>query len=160
MRLFHTTRAVLLGGLSAGVLDITAAFVWQGLKHHSPRWVLQSVAGGLLGRAAFEGGWETATLGLFLHGFIALVATAVYHAASVRLPLLIRHAVVGGISYGVAVYLFMYGVVLPNSALQFQFWSQSALSILVGLLIHIGCVGLPIALLARWAARASPSPTP
>ena len=47
-------RAILWGGLLAGVGDITFAFVvWRGI---GPVRVLQSVASGLLGAAAREGG--------------------------------------------------------------------------------------------------------
>ena len=55
-------------------------------------------------------------------------------------------------SYGIVVYLFMYGVVLPLSAYHLKFFTQPATAALTGALIHTFCVGLPIALCARrWA---------
>jgi hypothetical protein len=149
----NLAQAILLGGLSAGVLDITAACVNGGLHGRSPSWVFQSVAGGWLGRDTFQGGWKTAALGLLTHFFIATVAAAVYCAASLRLPPLTQRAWIFGPLYGVAVYLFMYGIVLRLSAYHSKFYNQTASAILTGVLIHIFCVGLPIALAARLYAR-------
>jgi hypothetical protein len=143
-------RTVLVGGLLAGTLDIFAAFVVYGLRGASPVRILQSVASGLRGPAAFRGGLSTAALGLGLHFFIALVAAAVYYAASRRIGLLVRRPVVSGSLYGIAVYLFMNHVVVPLSAVPRRpFVLGVALVILV---VHILCVGLPIALVV---ARAS-----
>ena len=46
----------------------------------------QSIASGLLGKAAYEGGSATAPLGLALHFFIAFVMALVYVLAARRLP--------------------------------------------------------------------------
>ena len=147
-------RAIIAGGAAAGTLDILAALINSGLRGVGPGRVLQTIAGGLVGRAAaVEGGMKTAALGLALHFLIATSAAAVYYAASLKLPALKRRAVVCGMLYGVAVYLFMYTVVLPLSALQTRFFSQAATAILTSLLIHIFCVGLPIALATRRFAQ-------
>jgi hypothetical protein len=52
--------------------------------------------------------------------------------------------------YGVAVYFFMSRVVVPLSAARKLPFSFEQL--LTGLVIHILCVGLPVALLARRSA--------
>jgi O-antigen/teichoic acid export membrane protein len=148
-------RAILLGGLSAGVLDITAACINSGRRGRGPVWVLQSVAGGWLGADTLNGGLKTAALGLVTHFFIATTAAAVYCVASLRLPWLVRRAIIAGALYGVAVYLMMYMVVLPLSAYRFKFFNQPASAIVIGVLIHIFCVGLPIALAARRQAKYS-----
>jgi len=109
--------------------------------------VLQSVAGGLLGRAAAEGGLATAALGAVLHFFIALVWAAVFWLASRKLRVLVRHPVVCGLLYGAAVYFFMYFVVLPLSAVYFK-PSRELSSILLNSAGHMLLVGLPIALAA------------
>lgn len=140
---------ILWGGLVAGALDIAAAF-FNSIRHGgSPLRVLQSIAGGLLGRSAYQGGLQTASLGLLLHFLIASAATAVYYAASLKLPLLVRHPFIYGPLYGIAVYLVMYTIVLPLSALKAGVSNLSAEAVLTGLLIHIFCVGLPIALVVR-----------
>jgi hypothetical protein len=128
-------------------LDITAAFVNSGLRGRSPMWVLQSVASGLLGADSYKGGFATAALGAALHFFIATVATAVYYAASRKLKFLVRQAVVCGVLYGVAVYLFMNLIVL-RLAFPLRISSTPA-AVATGMTIIIFCVGLPIALIVR-----------
>ena len=141
-------QAILWGGLIAGILDITAAFVNSGLRGGgSPIRILQVIASGVLGAESYKGGLRSAALGLALHFFIALVATAVYYVASRKLKFLVQWAVVCGLLYGVAVYLFMYQIVLP-----LVFTSRNPMSIatvITGLIIHMLFVGLPISLVIR-----------
>jgi hypothetical protein len=144
----RAARAVLWGGLLAGLGDITFAFVVSGLRGVGPVRVLQSVASGLLGAAAREGGLATAALGALLHFLIAFVWATVYWLASRRLTVLVRHAVVCGLLYGAAVYAFMYLVVLPLSAVYFK-PSFAPSAVLLNAAGHMLLVGLPIALAAR-----------
>jgi hypothetical protein len=44
-------------------------------------------------------------------------------------------------------------VVLPLSAYHFKFFNQPVTAILTGVLIHLFCVGLPIALVVRGLAK-------
>jgi hypothetical protein len=138
---------ILTGGLIAGVLDITAAIVIYAFRGVAPVRILQSVASGLLGPAAFTGGGKTAALGLALHFLIATTAAAVYFLASRKLPALIRKPGLWGSLYGVAVWAFMNFVVLPLSAVRKQPFDAEMALILVA--VHIVCVGLPIAFAAR-----------
>jgi len=141
-------RPILLGGLIAGTLDILAAFVSSGLRGVSPTQVLQAIASGLLGADSFKGGFATAALGLILHLFIATTATAVYYAASRKLKALVEQAIVFGLVYGVAVFVFMNFIVLPLSAVPFK-PPHTLDAIVTGVLILMFCVGLPIALVVR-----------
>jgi hypothetical protein len=139
-----------MGGVLAGILDISAAFVNGGLNGRSPMFVLQSVASGLLGRESYKGGIKSAALGAVLHFSIAFVACAVYYVASRKIRLLTRRPVVCGLLYGIAVYMFMYLVVLP---LRFQRSFVQTLSVVAtDVAIHMLCVGLPIALVIRRSA--------
>jgi hypothetical protein len=141
----RAARAIAWGGLLAGVGDITFAFVvWRGI---GPVRVLQSVASGLLGAAARDGGLATAALGAVLHFTIAFIWATVFWLASRRLKVLVRHPVVCGLLYGAAVYFFMYFVVLPLSAIHAKF-PDDASAILLSLAGHMLLVGLPIALAA------------
>ena len=88
-------------------IDITAACISGTLRGGSALRVLQSVAGGLLGRDTFQGGLKTAILGLAIHFVIAMVWAAVYAVASLKLPVLTPCAIPCGVLYGIAVYLFM-----------------------------------------------------
>ena len=140
-------RAILVAGLAAGVLDITAAFVNSGLRGTSPMRVLQSIASGLLGAESYAGGLPTASLGLVVHFLIAFVAASVYYLASRRVEFLIERAVISGLLYGVAVYFFMYAAVLPLTF--HRSFLQPFSAVPTGLAIHMFCVGLPISLVVR-----------
>jgi hypothetical protein len=139
--------AVLWAGLTCGVMDITAALVVYGLVYGvPPLQLLQGIASGLLGRQAYRGGIATAALGLLLHFVIALSAAAAYFLVSRKFPFLIQQAVVSGVLYGVAVCFFMQQVVALSATVKRPFSVQL---LLIGVVIHIFCVGLPIALLVR-----------
>lgn len=143
-------KAILFGGLLAGIFDIAAAFVIFGRRGATPLEVLQSVATGLLGRDAYTGGWRTGLLGGALHFLIATGAAAVFVAASRALGILMQRPVISGLLYGIAVYLFMNLVVLPLSAVRRR---PFALDITL-IIVHMLCVGLPIALVtSRYTRR-------
>ncbi len=135
---------VLWAGFACGVMDITAAFIVYGYFGAKPLRLLQGIASGLLGPRAFDGGFPTALLGLLCHFAIAFGAAAVYYFASRGLRLLIEHAVISGVLYGVAVYFFMQRIVLPLSAAAKRPFSFKMM--IIGVVIHIFCVGLPISL--------------
>jgi hypothetical protein len=140
-------RALLIGTLAVGGLDLADAFIFFGLRGVSPVRILHSIAAGLLGRDAFAGGARTAALGAFLHFFIAFCIVATFLIASRRLVFLTRRPVAWGIVYGVAVWLVMNFVVLPLSAAG----GGGAMTGPVaanGLLIHMFGVGLPASLVA------------
>lgn len=146
-------KALLYGTLAVGILDILDAFIFFGLRGVQPIRILQSIAAGLLGGAASNGGWRTAVLGLALHFFIAFTIVLVFLLASRRLPMLTRRPVITGLLYGIAVYLVMTFVVVPASAAggrSLPAWPV----VLNGVLIHMVGVGLPASLAARAAARA------
>jgi uncharacterized membrane protein YagU involved in acid resistance len=141
-------QAILFGGLLAGILDLTAAFINSGLNGVSPLRVMQAIASGLLGAESFAGGTATAALGVFLHFVIAFGATIVFYLVSRKLKFLTEQAVASGVIYGILVYLFMSFIVLPLSS--FTGKTPSApLPITIGLIIHILFVGLPIVLTVR-----------
>ncbi|MFY9621475.1 MAG: hypothetical protein WAM70_05865 [Pyrinomonadaceae bacterium] len=145
-------QPILIGGLIAGLLDITYAFVFSYIRSgRTPAFVLQSVASGALGRDAYQGAARTAALGLAFHFLIALTAAAVYVLASRALPFMTTHPIFSGIIYGLCVYAVMYCIVLRVSAIRATTWPWSLPeSVLIGgLLIHMFGIGLPIALVNR-----------
>jgi hypothetical protein len=144
-------RALLLGGLTVGVLDGLDALIFFGLRGVPPARLFQGIASGLLGRSAFAGGMATAFLGVLLHFFIAFAVVTIYHVAARRLPGLTDRPWIYGPLYGLLVYAVMSFVVVPLSAIGAR--SPSTGVLLNGLLIHALGVGLPAALSAR-AARA------
>jgi hypothetical protein len=138
---------ILVGGLVAGALDATSAFITFGSG--MPR----GIASGLLGAKAFQGGTATWILGLLLHFFIAVCAAAVYWLASRRLEFLRTHFFVCGLFYGIAVFLVMNLVVLPVSAVPFPVGPFTVAGLYQGLLAHMFLVGLPIALSVRYLGK-------
>jgi hypothetical protein len=146
---FKPSRAILWGGLICGIMDMTAACIFYGvLRGRSPIRIMQSVATGVLGAAAYDGEIATAALGLFLHFVIAFGAATVFYFASRKLPILTQHAIICGIVYGIAVYFFMQLVVVPLSAFPHKS-SFTFVGLATGLTIHMICVGLPISLATR-----------
>jgi hypothetical protein len=129
---------ILLGGLVAGSLDLTSAFITFGWG------VPRGIAAGLLGRQALQAGVGTWILGAFLHYFIAYSAAAVYCVASWKLEFLKPHFLVCGMFYGIAVFLVMNLIVLPLSGLHFAGPYQLR-GLIQGILVHMFLIGVPIA---------------
>lgn len=144
-------KAIFWGGFWCGALDFTSAVTAWHWRGATIRGVGQSVASGLIGRpAAIQGGWRTASLGIFLHFVVAFGAATVYYLASRKMRLLTEHPVISGLIYGELVFLFMNMIVLPLSALHrspFVWTSFSPWpSLVTGPVGHPFLVGLPIAL--------------
>jgi hypothetical protein len=73
---------VLVPGVLVAIVEIHAAFVVRySFTRTSPVRVLQGIASGLLGSAAFSSGAATAAIGMLLHLVIAVVVAAVASAA-------------------------------------------------------------------------------
>lgn len=147
MRGTMKVRALLYGALAVGVLDLLDALVFFGLRGVSPIRIPQSIAAGLLGRPAFQGGAPTAALGVGLHFVIAFTIVLVYHIASRWLRTLRERPWTWGPLYGILVYLVMNFVVLPLSAAGAP--RLTTVVVINGVLIHMIGVGLPAALSAR-----------
>jgi hypothetical protein len=147
-------RPIVLTGLVVGAMDMTSAFILATSRGSTVTRLLQFVASGLLGQAAFQGGTAAAALGLALHFLIAFAVVAFFYAASQRFEILRRRAVVSGIIYGLAVYAVMNLVVLPLSAARPK---HSLSGDLIQIGIHMFVIGLPTALLLRRLSGATPS---
>jgi hypothetical protein len=136
-------RGILLGGFSAGLADFiypTARAVMSGRDWTG---VWKGVAGGLLGRAAHDGGAEMVVLGVALHFFICLGGAALLYLLVSRVKFLPRQWIVLGVLYGIAVLLTMNYVILPLSAIGHGIYAVEELHIHA--FWHILLVGLPTA---------------
>lgn len=141
--------AVLLGGSIAGALDIVFAICFAAYQGATPVRLLQTVASGLLGSAAFAGGLPVAALGLALHFAISLLWAGVFLLLALRLPALaLPRPLLSGILFGALVFLVMRLVVLPLSAFPYPV-SFKPLASVLDLLSHMLLFGAPIA----WAVR-------
>ena len=138
--------AIAVGGLIAGSLDLLQACILFGWD------IPLAIAGGLLGRQAFQGGAGTYVLGVFLHFFIACSAAGVYYAASRRLVFMKEYPLVCGLFFGAAVQEVMNLIVLPLSALHAR-GPYKLHDLILGLLVHMVVVGLPISFSIRRFAK-------
>jgi uncharacterized membrane protein YagU involved in acid resistance len=168
-------KAILVGGLIAGVLDITYAFIVYGPLSYqmTPVQILQSVAAGWVGHdAADAGGTAMAVLGLGTHFMIAITMAAVFVLCSQQMPALQRNPVLWGFLYGLGLYAVMTYLVVPLSAahrsqhfaaslqevisrLQVSFSSvrpKDRWQLLGTLLTHTAFVGIPISLINKRTA--------
>jgi hypothetical protein len=142
-------RWVLAGGLLAGALDLTFAFVWYGPQGATPLRILQFIASGVLGRGSFQMGLASATLGAFFHFFICVCAAAIYYLVSRRFPFLTRRVLIAGALFGVLMFLAMRFIVVPLSAIK---PSPMKVGNVIGeLCSHVFLVGMVIAYAASRA---------
>jgi hypothetical protein len=156
-------KPILYAGALVGVLDITAACIQVYIAYgYAPARLLKGIAAGLLGRGALEGGFATAALGLVMHFTVALTAATIFYALSRRIPLpqKLLGVVAVGLLYGAAVFAVNNFATSPflswvrslylHTPISFKApmgWSQ--------LVIHLFCVGLPIALVMHRYAPAA-----
>jgi uncharacterized membrane protein YagU involved in acid resistance len=106
-------KSLVYGGLIAGTVDIGAATL---INRVNPLIILQAIASGLLGRAAFQGGAGVMLLGLVLQWVMSILIAGFFSFAASVWPVLARRWVVWGALYGVVVFIVMNYVVVPLSA--------------------------------------------
>lgn len=138
--------AIGVGGLIAGVVDLTQASILFGWS------IPLAIAAGLLGPRAFQGGAGTFVLGVFLHFFIAGSVTAIYYGVSRKLRFMTEHPLVCGLFYGMAVENVMNLIVLPLSALHAR-GPYRLHDLILGLAVHAVTIGLPVSYSVRKFAR-------
>jgi uncharacterized membrane protein YagU involved in acid resistance len=146
------------GGAVIGTLDLAFAILFW-LRHDvAPVRILQSIARGWLGDAAFEGGAAAAWLGAVSHYCIATMFVVAYYLAARRMPKLLAHPVRNGLGYGVLLYLAMNFVVLPLSAAGLPGFGNTAW--VVGSVLAHAVFGVLSACFASIATGAGPGAAP
>lgn len=109
-------RNVITGGLVMGTLDLIFACSFWSLSHGVPPMrILQSIAAGVQGTAAFAGGVSSALLGAACHYFIATTMVLAYYLVGARFATLLQHPVRYGLPYGLLLYATMTWLVVPLS---------------------------------------------
>jgi hypothetical protein len=150
MQRHRAAYAIVYGGLIAGAIDITYALAFSAARGVPPERLLQSVASGLLGSEAFQGGTATAVLGFVLHFLLMLIIAAIFYFASTRLRFLVARPVLWGALYGIVVYWVMNLVVLPLSAFPSAV-KFVPIALITSLIVHAFGIGVPIAIASRKA---------
>jgi hypothetical protein len=143
--------AIFWGGLLAGVFDLTQAFIAFGLMGATPFRILQGIARGIFGLHARQMGATSAVIGFCCHFTIAFGAATVYYLISRRVRVLVDRPVIAGLIYGELVFMFMYWVVIPHSAIGQVHYNLA--TYLTGPIGHPLLIGLPIALCVRHFSR-------
>lgn len=145
--------AVVRAALVAGSLDLMAAVTSTYLSFKlGPVFLLQFIASGAFGRAAFKGGLATAAWGFGFQYVIALFWAGLFWLALPRIAVLRRRPVLAGLGYGLLVWVGMNVVVIPlcRAPKVIPNLGQTIL----GVLYVVCCVGLPISLLLNRQFRA------
>ena len=145
----NATKAIVVGGLAGGAGDLLFAIVWAGINGRAPQKLLQVIASGWFGQAAFDGGWNTAAIGFASHFGIALVVAALFSALASRMPALLERPLLAGAALGVATFLVMRFIVLPLSAFPFPV-KMFTVGAGLDLLSHMFLFGTPIAFAHRY----------
>jgi hypothetical protein len=143
------TSSILKAGLLVGTLDIAAAGLHYTVKTGGkPPWpVLQFIASGLFGPAAFGGGMPMMLAGLLLHYCIAFAFTAFFYWAFGRLRRYAINKIWLGVGYGLFVWAVMNLVVVPLSRTPPQPFAVD--NAILNIVILIVCMGIPLAVLAN-----------
>jgi hypothetical protein len=143
-------RLSVIGGLITGMLHLILQswFVFGFLEKNPFISVLQYVASGAIGNAAFAGGSATALLGLVLDFIMTTIMAGVFILSAARIPLLRRHLIPGSILYGFGVFIVMNLIVLPLSAAPPLPAPSMPLFIEI-VLEHILLIGLPLGILTQ-----------
>jgi uncharacterized membrane protein YagU involved in acid resistance len=135
--------AILLGGLIAASIDIGAASI---ISSRSPAYILQAIAGGLLGKTTFDGGMGTMLLGAILQELMGVLIATIYVVVSKPVPALRRRWILSGLAYGVVIFFVMNYAVLPLSAWKATphfksvgFAENMAAMLLFGLIVAFFC---------------------
>lgn len=145
MRVFW---AILLGGLTAGSLDILSAFATFVPHGATVPGILQFIASGLIGKAAFTGGTATVALGLIVHFGLTTAMAAVFVVFTTKVPLALARPWLFGCGFGVLAYVAMNFLIVPHSAV--AGWKlPEGWGIVSGLLAHCMFVGAPIAHISK-----------
>ena len=140
---------VVKAGLLVGTLDIGAAFLLYTLQTGGkPPWVvLQFIASGLFGPAAFAGGMRMHAAGLLLHYCIAFAFTLFFFRIFPSLKRRVGHTLLIGVGYGLFTWAVMNLVVVPLSGTPRQPFALG--NALINAAILVVCMGVPLAAMAH-----------
>jgi len=144
----NPVTAIILTGLVAGLLDITAACTQYYINTgKGPGNVLRYVASGVFGKKAFAGGITMAAWGLLFHFIIAFGLTSFFFWLYPKISWLGKNKMEAGLLYGVFAWLVTNLVIVPLSHAQSPPFVMAKAA--VAMLILMFCIGLPISLMAN-----------
>jgi len=144
----NPATAILLTGLVAGTLDITAACIqFYSKTGKGPGPVLRYIASGVFGKEAYAGGTTMAAWGLLFHFMIAFGLTIFYFWLYPKISWLGKNKIIAGLLYGVFAWVITTQVIVSLSKIGHQPIVFSKAIIAVTILMF--CIGLPISLMTN-----------
>ncbi|RAI99835.1 hypothetical protein LX64_04388 [Chitinophaga skermanii] len=140
---------IMTAGLIVGTLDGLAACIQFIIRSggFAVEKIFLFIAGGVLGKTAFQGGMGVVLLGIVLHYCIAMGFTAMYFLLYPRVLRVVKNRFWAAVLFGVSTWLVMNLIVLPLSLLPRIV--PSVEQVLIGMGILIVAVGWPIVVLAE-----------
>lgn len=145
-------RKLGLAALIAGTLDLVANFLlWGAWKQVPPIRICQTIASGIYGKAAYDGGYVTAAVGVVAHYAIMLVMAIGYYVIVSASKWARVHWGITAIVYGLILWAVMNYAVVPMSAAARpgQWPIVWDFKLAFNLFCHIGLVGFVFALIFR-----------
>ena len=106
---------IVIADIVCGAFDLISTSVLSKLRSGSFV-LLQFIGSGVFGESSFKAGRELLRWASCFISLSLLRAAAVYCTGSRSLPILVSHAFVCGIWFGILIYLFMSFIVIPLSA--------------------------------------------
>jgi hypothetical protein len=142
-------RSITIGGMIIFIIQLIHQWIVVTLIQKNPFIVvLQYIASGALGMAAFEGGIATALLGVFFHLIISFVIAGVFILSADHIPPLRRYPIAGSLLYGFGVFIVMNMIVTPLSATP-PLPAPTIPWLTEAIIEHILAIGLPLGILVR-----------
>ena len=142
-------RSITLGGTIIALchLIIQDGIFFSLLEKYPYISLLQYIASGAMGKAAFAGGLATALLGAVLEFLMTFIIAGIFILSAYQIPLLRRYVIVGSLLYGVGVFIVMNFIVLPLSAAPPS--PLTVPQIIETFIEHVLLIGLPLGILVR-----------
>ncbi|MGC4128850.1 MAG: hypothetical protein QM564_04665 [Bergeyella sp.] len=129
--------------LIAGALDILAAFVQAYIsKGLMPKVILQFIASGIFGEAAYSGDFGYILFGLLVHFFIAFAITSVFFFIYPKISFFQKNILFNALLIAVSAWFITQRIVIPMSRIgtsDFD-WGKAILAIA----ILFFCIGIPV----------------
>ena len=142
-------RSIAIGGITIAILQLIHQWIVISVLGKTPDiLVLQYIASGALGDAAFAGGITTAVIGLIFHLLISLAIAGVFILSADRIPLLRRSPIPSALLYGFGVWIVMNLIVTPLSATP-PIDAPTTPQILESIVEHMLVIGLTVGMLVR-----------
>jgi uncharacterized membrane protein YagU involved in acid resistance len=140
-------KKIVIAGLIAGTLDITAAFIdsWISFKIN-PGKVLHGIAAGAIGKDNATDSFFIMALGLLVHFFIVYSYTFFLYLIYPFLKSVFNHNIIVGVLYGLFIWLTMRFIVLPVLS-QVEFAPFRIVKAFKPMLILIGAIGIPLSVM-------------